>query len=241
MSGQSALAIRIRGLDAFYGRAQALFQVDACLPVGGVSAILGRNGAGKTTLLRSMVGIGATTAGEVTFGELGGRGLGPERLARLGVVLVPDDRRIYGRLTVRENLLLGAIACRGRRVPLTLGEVYDIFPALRVMEARRGGALSGGEQQMLAVARALVSRPNVLLLDEPTEGLAPLVVAELSNAIATAKAEMALTVVMAEQNLEFACGLADHVVVLERGSVAFQGAARELMEDRALQQAMLGV
>lgn len=201
---------------------------------GEAVALLGRNGAGKTTTLMAIAGAVPLTGGSV---EIDGRpvgGLPAHRVARCGLSLVPQGRRIFAGLSVRENLLLAA---RGG----DLAGVHDQFPVLAARSAVAGTALSGGEQQMLAIARALMTRPSILLLDEPSEGLAPLVVREIGELVSRLRREGNLSILIAEQNLALALAVADRVYVLERGEVVHEGPAAAFRDDRPLQKRHLGV
>ena len=209
-------------------------EVTLKVAAGEAVALLGRNGAGKTTTLMAIAGAITPTAGSV---EIDGRpvgGLPSHRVARHGLSLVPQGRRIFAGLSVRENLLLGA---RGR----DLTEVHRLFPVLAERSSVAGSALSGGEQQMLAIARALLTRPGILLLDEPSEGLAPLVVREIGELVPRLRREGNLSILVAEQNLALALAVADRVYVLERGEVVHEGPAAAFREDRQLQKRHLGV
>lgn len=215
-------ALVVEGLDSYYGAAQALFGVSFSVGEGTTTALLGRNGVGKSTLLKSIAGIEVRATGSIRAfrGEL--LGVPAYRRARLGVQLVPEDRRILGSLSVAENIALGNHAL-GERHPLRLEEIVELLPTLGPLLGRRGDQLSGGEQQLVAIARALASNPRLLLLDEPSEGLAPIVVEQVGRAVAGLRQREGLTILIAEQNAPFALSLARDVVVLESGRVAFAG------------------
>ncbi len=220
MSGpQPALAVE--GLDAFYGAAQILFQVSLEVPAGAVVALVGRNGAGKSTTLKAILGEVAARGRIRLDGADVARRPVYERVA-LGLGYVPEDRRIFTDLTVMENLEVGRRPARAGREPFTPERLFALFPNLAEMRARRGRQMSGGEQQMLAIARTLMGNPSLLLLDEPSEGLAPRIVADLAAVLAQLKAE-GLSILLSEQNVRFARHLADTVVVLEKGRVRFAG------------------
>ncbi|MGC8463069.1 MAG: ABC transporter ATP-binding protein [Acidimicrobiales bacterium] len=232
--------LEVRGLHAFYGTAHVLFGVDLTVPAGTTTALLGRNGAGKTTLLRSIANAEVKTNGSVHYGPTDLRALAPHRVARAGVQLVPEDRRIFTRLTVRENLRLATKAATPDRPALSVDRIVDLFPLLGDLIGRAGYALSGGEQQLLAIARAMVGNPSLLLLDEPSEGLAPRIVEQVGEVIRRLQSEFTLTVVLAEQNSHFAVGLADAVCVIDDGRVVFDGtagafAAQDDVRERYLQ------
>ncbi|HEX5493696.1 MAG TPA: ABC transporter ATP-binding protein [Mycobacteriales bacterium] len=236
--------LRVRDLHAYYGTAHILFGVDLDVPAGTTLALLGRNGAGKTTLLRSVANAGVTTTGTVTYAGHRLSSLPSYRVARAGVQLVPDDRRIFTGLSVRENLDLGIRATRGAgsgRSPLPRERVLDLFPMLRPLLDRGGHALSGGEQQCLAIARAMVANPTLLLLDEPSEGLAPLIVEQVGAALARLRAEFDLTVLLAEQNTRFAVELADSVAVIDGGALVFTGSRDDFATQDDLRRRYLAV
>jgi branched-chain amino acid transport system ATP-binding protein len=233
--------LRIRDLHAYYGTAHVLFGVDLDVPAGQSTAILGRNGAGKTTLMRSIARGGVSTSGQVRYGDLDLASLPPYRVARSGVQLVPEDRRIFGRLSVRENLTLAAPSDRGARAALPIEQITELFPLLDKLLGRSGYALSGGEQQLLAIGRAMVANPSLLLLDEPSEGLAPRIVEQVGEAVRRLQQEYELTVVLTEQNTEFALGLADHVCLIDGGQVVWSGDTEQFSHADELQRRYLGV
>ena len=205
-------ALALDGVDALYGDSHVLHSVSFSLQEGHVLALLGRNGAGKTTCMNAIIGFLPARKGEIRlFGEKIGR-LSPEAIARKGVGLVPQGRRVFPTLTVKENL---QVASRGKN---RLDHVFELFPRLKERTQQDAGSLSGGEQQMLAIARALMGNPRVLLMDEPSEGLAPLIVAEVGRTIARLKAE-GQSIVLVEQNVKLAFDLADHVAILNTGRV----------------------
>jgi branched-chain amino acid transport system ATP-binding protein len=215
-----------------YGLSRVLFGISLHVNEGECVCLLGRNGVGKTTTLRSVMGLTPPSAGHVRFKSRDITGWPPYRIARAGVGFVPEDRRVFAELSVWENLeVAGRAAARPGR--FTIDEVFRLFPVLRVLRNRQSGLLSGGEQQMLTIARTLMGNPEVLLLDEPSEGLAPLVVKALLAQIAELKAQ-GLTILLAEQGVEFSLALADRVYVLEKGAVRFSGASALLKSDRAL-------
>ena len=220
--------LAVGAIDAFYGTSHILHDVDLEVPPGSAVVVLGRNGAGKTTLFKSIMGLGPKVQGEVRlFGENVTK-TPPHKLARLGVGYVPDDRRIYASFDVVENLHLGDSSVGKRDVsPMTTEEIFALFPLLERLEDRRGGQLSGGEQQLLAIARALVSRPRIMLLDEPSEGLAPVIVNSLIDAITDLREKTGLTMLLAEQNVPFAMRLASHIYVLEQGRMVWNGTKAE--------------
>lgn len=219
-------ALSVSGLNSSYGTAHVLFDIDLALTPGRTLAVLGRNGAGKTTLLRSIARGLVTTTGEVWHGATRLDRLQPDQAARSGVQLVPEDRRIFTSLTVEENLLLGHQAC-GTREKRQVAEMVEMFPMLGELLSRNGFALSGGEQQLVAIARAMMASPTLLLLDEPSEGLAPRIVQEVGEGLREIKARYPVTVLLAEQNVNFALQIADDVCVIDDGRIAFQGGGEE--------------
>ena len=228
-------ALALEGVDALYGDSHVLHAISFSLKEGKVLALLGRNGAGKTTCMSSVIGFLPPREGDIRlFGEPVGR-LAPETIARKGIGLVPQGRRVFPTLTVKENLL---VSKRGSR--WNLESVFELFPRLKERTEQHAGSLSGGEQQMLAIARALMGNPRVLLMDEPSEGLAPLIVAEVGRTIARLKAE-GQSIVLVEQNMKLAFSLADDVVILNTGRVAFAGPVEAVRDNEALITQHLGV
>jgi branched-chain amino acid transport system ATP-binding protein len=233
-------ALSLRGIDALYGESHVLHGVSFSLNAGRVLALLGRNGAGKTTCMNAVIGFLPPRTGEIRlFGEAIGR-LSPETISRRGVGFVPQGRRIFPTLTVRENLVVSGQKRAGVAVPWTLERVMELFPRLEERLKQGAGSLSGGEQQMLAIGRALMGNPRVLLMDEPSEGLAPLIVAEVGRTLLRLKQE-GQSIVLVEQNIKLALGLADEVVILNTGRVAFSGSAAQVRNDQALITQHLGV
>jgi branched-chain amino acid transport system ATP-binding protein len=233
-------ALTLSAIDALYGESHVLHEVSFALSAGKVLALLGRNGAGKTTCMSSIIGFLPPRSGEIRlFGEPIA-GLAPEAIARRGVGFVPQGRRIFHTLTVRENLIVSARSRAGAPAPWTLDRVVMLFPRLRERLQQVAGSLSGGEQQMLAIGRALMGNPRVLLMDEPSEGLAPLIVSEVGRTIARLKEE-GQSILLVEQNAKLALDLADDVVILNTGRVAFHGAADRVRADQTLITQHLGV
>ncbi len=234
------MILSVRDLRGWYGAAQALFGLDLDVAAGQVVALLGRNGAGKSTTFRAVAGLLPRRAGRVTFL---GRDVSREptyRIARAGLGYVPEDRRIFADLTVEENLAVGRRPPRPGVPHWTPGRLYALFPNLGEMRGRRGGAMSGGEQQMLTLARALMGNPRLVLLDEPSEGLAPKIVEEMARAILALKRE-GLSLLVSEQNLHFARAICDRAVVIEHGQVRFAGTIAEVEADPAICEAFLTV
>ncbi len=233
--------LTVEGLNAWYGQSQALHDVALAVPEGGRAAVLGRNGAGKTTLLKSITNAGPTVTGQVAFL---GRPLDATpwfRRARLGIGLVPEDRRIFTHITVEENVALAHHAASAARPPVPVDEVIGRFPMLDPLRKRLGGQLSGGQQQMLAVARAVAARPRLLLLDEPTEGLAPVIVEQLAAAVNDACDAYGITLVLVEQNIWFARKCTDRLSVLDTGSIVFAGSWAEFDADLSVRNRHLAL
>lgn len=226
--------LAVSGLTAGYGASLAIRDVTLRVAPGEGVALLGRNGAGKSTTLMAIAGALRATSGSVQVDGQSVAAMASYRVARSGLSLVPQGRRIFTTLSVRENLTLASR--RGN-----LAEIYSLFPVLGVRSAAAGSALSGGEQQMLAIGRALMTRPRLLLLDEPSEGLAPLVVRSLGELIARMRREMGLSILIAEQNLALAFEVADRIYVLERGEVVHEASAAAFREDHVTQKRYLGV
>jgi branched-chain amino acid transport system ATP-binding protein len=233
-------ALSLTNVHAFYGDSHILRGVTFSLRPGGALALLGRNGAGKTTCISTIIGFLRPQDGEIRlFGEPVG-GLKPERISHLGIGLVPQGRRIFPSLTVRENLVVAGQRAGTTGKPWNVDRIYDIFPRLRERRVQFAGTLSGGELQMLAIGRALMGNPRVLLLDEPSEGLAPLVAAEVGSIIRHLK-EDGQSIVLVEQNHRLALDIADQAVILNTGRCVFAGAVSELLDNESLIVQNLGV
>jgi len=231
--------LEIRNLDAWYGRAQILFGVSLAVEPGEAAVLIGRNGAGKSTLMKCIVGLEADRRGTIQFDGADLIAEPTHLIARRGIGYVPEDRRIFMDLTVAENLTVGRLPPRGD-ASWTPEAAFELFPPLAAMRERKGGQMSGGEQQMLTIARALMGNPRFLLLDEPSEGLAPLVVDVIAGAIAKLKAR-GVGLLLSEQNLHFARAVADRAFVLDRGHIRFAGTLAELDADAALKEQYLSV
>jgi len=228
-------ALTAEGLHTFYGKSHILHGVSLQAAEGQVTALLGRNGAGKTTTLRSLMGLTPPRQGRVSIFGIETTGWPPFRVAALGVGYVPEGRKIFPNLTVDENLLVPL----ERPGPWTPESVYRLFPRLQERRASRGRQLSGGEQEMLSIARALLLNPKLLILDEPSQGLAPLIVREVFRIIAQMRSE-GITVLLVEQNVRMGLEVADHAYVLDDGHVVYSGPARELAADEATVQSLAG-
>jgi branched-chain amino acid transport system ATP-binding protein len=233
--------LRLEGIDAFYGDLQALFSVSVEVPERQVTALVGANAAGKSTTIRVISGLVTPRQGRVLFGGEDLARVPAHRRVELGIVQVPEGRRLFPFMSVTENLLLGAHAPHARAArDTTLDYVYTLFPVLRDRATQLAGSLSGGEQQMCAIARALMARPKLLMLDEPTLGLAPVLVGRIFETVRTINAD-GVTVLLVEQNVRQALSLADRAAVLESGRLVLQGAGRELLGDERLKRAYLGM
>jgi branched-chain amino acid transport system ATP-binding protein len=239
MLGDGAL-LRLDGVDAFYGRAHILFELGFAVRAGEVTALIGRNGAGKSTTLKTIIGLVPAAAGTIEYGGHRISGLPPHVIARLGLGYVPEERRIFTELTVMENLEVGRQPPRAGAPFWTVERLFELFPNLGRMRGRPGGRMSGGEQQMLTIARTLMGNPAMILLDEPSEGLAPVIVEQMALAIRSLKAE-GLTVLLSEQNLHFARDVADRAVVIEKGRARYQGTMVELAQNAAVREQYLTV
>jgi branched-chain amino acid transport system ATP-binding protein len=235
--------LRLLNLEAGYGSLRVLKGISLHVSEGEAVAILGANGAGKTTLLKAIAGILRPRTGTILFDKNETHGLPAERIVELGCSLVPEGRHVFGTLTVRENLILGSYACRRREkagdVSASLEKVHGLFGILEERRDQLAGTLSGGEQQMLAIGRALMSRPRLLMMDEPSLGVAPLVVKDIYAAIAGLKRD-GLTILLVEQNARAALAVADRAYVVETGQVVLDGTSRELCGNPEVQRAYLG-
>ncbi|MGH7316659.1 MAG: ABC transporter ATP-binding protein [Candidatus Rokuibacteriota bacterium] len=227
--------LEVDAIHTYYGESHVLHGVSLRVAPGEAVALLGRNGAGKTTAIRSIVGFTPPRAGRVVFEGQAMERWPAHRIARRGLALVPQGRRIFAPLTVRENLLLGA-----RSEGWTLERVFELFPRLRERQAQSGGTLSGGEQQMLAIARALLTNGRLLLLDEPSEGLAPLIVREIGTILRTLKAQR-LSLLLVEQNYHLALRVADRVYVMNKGQIVYEGTPAALDAAEEVKRRYLGV
>lgn len=230
--------LEVRDVETYYESSYVLQGVSLDVPDSLLVAVLGRNGVGKTTLVRTLMGLTPPASGKIDFDGRDITRAAPESVAHAGIGLVPQGRMIFPTLTVEENLLIGARD--GAGTGWGLDRVYDLFPNLTQRKMHRGSEISGGEQQMLAIARALMTNPRLLLLDEPSEGLAPLLVREIARAIKEARGQ-GLSVLLVEQKLQFALDLADYVYVMSKGRIVFQGEPDSLASDRSAQEEFLGI
>ncbi|HKO08348.1 MAG TPA: urea ABC transporter ATP-binding subunit UrtE [Alphaproteobacteria bacterium] len=221
--------LAVEGVNLYYGASHALRDVSITAEVGKITCLLGRNGVGKTSLLRAICGLNPIASGRIEWEGRDLKHLKPYERARLGIALVPQGREIFPRLTVLENLMtgLGTLPRAIRNIP---GEIFELFPVLKAMAARRGGDLSGGQQQQLAIARALVMRPRLLILDEPTEGIQPSIIKEIERVIRKLAGRGDMAILLVEQYFEFARQLADRFAVMQRGEVVLAGPVEDMVE-----------
>jgi branched-chain amino acid transport system ATP-binding protein len=234
------MLLAVEGIHTYYGEAHVLHGVSLEVDEGEVVAVIGRNGAGKTTTLRSIIGIPAPTRGRITFRGQDLAGLETHEIVRRGIAWVPEERRILPNLTVLENLRLAMLHAAASERASRLDEVWEFFPRLRERIGHKGRFLSGGEQQMLAIARALVTRPALILVDEPTEGLSPVLVERLTSVLAEIN-RRGTAILLVEQMLEVALTVSRRVYVIDHGEMQFHGSPMDLRADRAVQQRYLGV
>lgn len=233
-------ALKVSNINTYYGDSHVLHDVTFALEEGRVLALLGRNGAGKTTCISSIIGFLPVRRGRIELFGTEISGLPPESISQLGIGLVPQGRRIFASLSVRENLIIARQREKSTDTPWTLNRIFELFPALGERQRQVAGSLSGGEQQMLAIARALVSNPRVLLLDEPSEGLAPLIVAEVGRTIRKLK-DWGQSIILVEQNSNLALDVSDHVVILNIGRCVFDGSVEDVRNDPNMIIQHLGV
>jgi len=224
----------VRNLSAAYGQSQVLHGIDLSVGRGEIVALVGRNGMGKSTLMKSLIGVMPARSGQITVDGVNVTALPSHRRVANGLAYVPQGRQIFGTMTVKENIETGLVVTGNSEIPR---EIYDLFPVLKDFERRRGGNLSGGQQQQLAIARALASDPKVLLLDEPTEGIQPSIIKDIGRAISYLRNLGQIAVVLVEQYLDFARELGDNFVVMDRGSIVFS-CTRQNIDEAALRRAM---
>lgn len=233
------MQLDLKDVSTHYGTSHILFGVSLKVNEGEMVCLLGRNGAGKTTTIRTIMGLVQASSGSITFNGTALNGLAPHDIARLGIGYVPDDRLIFPDLTVRENLEIAAKPGLDMEVrQWTVERIYELFPILAPLDGNLGGYLSGGEQQMLTVGRTLMGNPSLVLLDEPVEGVAPLVVEELGRQFRLLKT-MGLTILFSEQNLQFATDISDRAYIIEKGRIRYHGTIEELERDRNVQEKYL--
>ncbi len=232
--------LEVRGLEVAYGASQVLFGVDLSIQSGEAATLLGRNGMGKTTTLRAICGLQAIKAGSIRFAGERIDGWRPDRIGRAGIALVPEGRQCFPNLTVDEHLVAFFVRRRGETDPWTPARIYELFPRLRERHRNLGNQLSGGEQQMLAIGRALVTNPRLLILDEATEGLAPLIREEIWTCLARLRSE-GQSVLVVDKYVEKLIALADHHTLIERGQVAWHGSSAELDADHGIWHRYLGI
>lgn len=218
-------------VDVFYGASQILFDLDLSVPKGRTVALLGRNGAGKSTTLKAIAGIAPPKTGEIRLAGDKISGARSDIIARAGIGYVPEDRQVFPNHSVDENLDIGLKRGRHGQADWTRDKVYEAFPILADLRTRQAGLLSGGEQQMLTIARTLIGNPEILLLDEPSEGLAPIIVQAISELIRRLR-EMGVTILLAEQNMRFCLGVAEDAAVIDKGSIVFRGSIEELRANK---------
>jgi branched-chain amino acid transport system ATP-binding protein len=234
------MILDVKEIHTSYGLSRVLFGVSIAVDKGEIVSLLGRNGVGKTTTLRSIMGLTPPRSGSIRWKGQEIAGKAAYQIARLGIGLVPEDRRIFADLTVWENLDVAVKSFGKKKEGWTVERVYELFPALQRFKNRKGGFLSGGEQQMLTIARTLMGDPELLLLDEPSEGLAPLIVAQLGAQIVRLK-QGGMTILLCEQNAQFSVDLSDRVYILEKGEVRYGGTVADFRKDEEVQRAYLTV
>jgi branched-chain amino acid transport system ATP-binding protein len=235
--------LKITNLESAYGKLRVLRRISMHVSPGEIVTIIGANGAGKTTLLNSISGLLRPRSGDIVFAGRNVSGSGPEKIVFMGCSLVPEGRQVFSTMTVRENLLLGAYVRHKRKESLEIEEefekIYGLFPRLKERESQLAGTLSGGEQQMLAIGRALMAKPKLIMMDEPSMGLAPLIVKDIFQIVRRLRAE-GNTVLLVEQNAKAALGIADRGYVIETGRIILQGPSEDLLANRDIQRAYLG-
>jgi branched-chain amino acid transport system ATP-binding protein len=234
--------LELKNVNSYYGEAHILFDVNLRIGEGEIAALFGRNGVGKSTTFRSIMGlVPPRCEGEILFHGENIVGLPPYRIARRGLGFVPEDRQIFPNLTVRRNLIVGRKQARGKPKKWDIEQVYEIFPKLKVLESHLGVQLSGGEQQMLTIARTLMGDPEIVLLDEPTEGLAPLIAQDVFNMIIKVKQAHNMSILLVEQFSPHILDFLDHCYVMERGRMVYEGDPLAFKADKELQKKLLGV
>ncbi|TDR88137.1 ABC transporter ATP-binding protein [Enterovirga rhinocerotis] len=232
--------LKIAGADVFYGASQILFGVDFSVEKGQTMALLGRNGAGKSTTFKMIAGLAPPSRGEVRLAGETVSGKPPYRIARAGIGYVPEDRQVFPEHTVDDNLIVGAKKGPRGDAHWTTERIYEVFPILAGMKTRLAGRLSGGEQQMLTIARTLMGNPDVILLDEPSEGLAPIIVQAIADLIRRLR-DMGVTIILAEQNMHFCLGIATHATVVDKGQIVYRATIEELRHNEEIKSRYLAV
>ncbi len=230
--------LKVQNIHSYYGKSHILFGVEFAVKKGEIFCLMGRNGAGKTTTFKSIVMLVPPKDGKVAFNGREINGLKPYQAARLGIGLVPEDRRIFGDLSVKDNLLLGTSS--RRKGHWDLGQIYTYFPVLLEYQNQLGGNLSGGEQQMLTIARTLMGNPDILLLDEPTEGLSPVMVKVLKDLVLKLK-ELGTTILLSEQNIKFCMAVADRLVIIDKGHIVYEADVETFRADEDIKKKYLAV
>ena len=231
--------LRANDVSTFYGQIRALNLVNLAVKPGEIVTVIGANGAGKTTLLNTICGLLRSKHGEIIFNDRPITDTGPEEIVRRGLSHVPERRQVFSTMSVMDNLLLGAYQRRDKQIKQDIDEAFELFPILKQRQKQAAGTMSGGEQQMLAIARGMMSRPKLLMLDEPSVGLAPLMVREIMRVIADLR-KRGTTILLIEQNARAALGVADRGYVIETGRIVLEGTAQQLMADAGVQKAYLG-
>lgn len=226
------MMLTVQKLDQYYGSSHTLRGTEFVVPRGGCTTLLGRNGVGKSTLLKCLMGLLPASAGVITFNGADITKLPPHARAKLGLAYVPQGREIFSRLTVEENLLMGFAAHRKSGTKNIPTEIFEMFPVLKEMLRRRGGDLSGGQQQQLAIGRALVMQPKLLILDEPTEGIQPSIIKDIERVIRTLSQRGDMAILLVEQYYDFARSLADHYLVMSRGEIIKSGTGKDMEQDK---------
>ncbi len=236
----TAPQLALQGIDVFYGTSQILFGVDIEVETGAIMALMGRNGAGKSTTFKAVAGLAPPRAGRMLLAGKDIAGIAPYRIARAGVGYVPEDRQVFPEHTVHENLEVAAKTGPHGEAHWSFARVYETFPMLERLRSRYAGRLSGGEQQMLAIARTLMGNPAIILLDEPSEGLSPLIVDEIARLLHRLR-DMGATILLAEQNTDFCLEVASDVAIIDKGQIVYRGPAAGLRADQAIVQRYLAV
>lgn len=232
--------LSVQGIDVFYGASQILFGVDLNVERGTTVALLGRNGAGKSTTFKAIAGVAPPRAGRIVMNGQDIAGLAPFRIARRGIGYVPEDRQVFPEHSVEDNLLIAVKPGTNGETHWTLERIFRVFPLLEGMRGRMAGRLSGGEQQMLTIARTLMGNPDVVLLDEPSEGLAPIIVAQIARLLDELRAE-GVTILLAEQNMHFCIAVATSVAIIDKGQIVYRGTIDELQRNEDIKRRYLAV